>query len=115
MKITRKQVGIGIVIIIALYLFLHYFSNILSGVGLVISAASTLVLGFIIAYVLNILMNFYENKMLKGMSSVKGKTLKRVCSILLAIISIVLIIVLLVWLVVPELKNCIQEIGRAHV
>ena len=108
MKITKKHVGTGIVIVIGLYLFLHYFTNILSGLGIVLAAASTLILGVIIAYVLNIIMSFYEKKLLNRVPTKKCNGWKRVCSILMSICTIAIIVVLLVRLVVPELKNCIE-------
>ncbi len=107
MKITKKQIGTGIALVLAMCLFLRYFTNIITGVGYLLAAASTLIVGFIIAYVLNIAMNFYERKLLKGMKGEKLQKYKRVISILLAIATIVMIVVLLMRLVVPELKNCI--------
>ena len=42
------------------FLAIHYWSSLTGLIGVLFSAASALILGCVIAYVLNILMSFYE-------------------------------------------------------
>lgn len=68
------------------------------------------ILGAVIAFVLNVLLNLIENKLLKNAFQKRCKKLgkyKRPIALTLSIILIIFIIGLLLFLVVPELKNSI--------
>ena len=45
----------------AIFLFIHYWDGLIKLSGLMIAAAKPLLVGCLIAYVVNILMRFYEN------------------------------------------------------
>lgn len=63
MNIDKKTcINIGIVAFL-LYLAIHYWDGLVGLFNLFLAAAGTLINGAIIAYVLNILMRFYERHM----------------------------------------------------
>ncbi len=108
MKITWKNlIRIGIVIFV-LYLCIHYLSAVQGLVALLIGAATPFFVGFAIAYVVNILMSFYE-KFYFPKSTKKAVTLTRrpVC-MTLSFISLLVIVALVVYLVVPKFVDCIK-------
>ncbi len=98
---------IGITVFV-LFLVLHYWDVFTGGISLLIGAATPILIGFVMAYIINILMSFYEMHYVKsGKYSFLQKVKTPVCMIL-AILSFILIIALIFYLVVPELVSCIQ-------
>ena len=101
---TKSYFKIGASIFI-LYLAIHYWPSISGLLGTIVSAAFPLVLGCILAYVLNILMSFYERTIFSPFKDKRGCPL--VC-LVAAIVSLLAIVVALISLVIPELVACIQ-------
>ena len=90
------------------FLAIHYWSSLTGLIGVLFSAASALILGCVIAYVLNILMSFYEKHyFLKNRSKAVEKS-KRVVCMLAAMLTLVAVVVLIIGLVLPELAACIR-------
>ncbi len=108
MKITwRNLFKIGIVIF-ALYLCIHYLSAVQGLLALLIGAATPFFVGFAIAYVVNILMSFYEKFYFpKSTKKVATVTRRPVC-MTLSFISLLVIVALVVYLVVPKFVDCIK-------
>lgn len=108
MKIeTKTCIKIGISIFL-LYLGIHYWPAVAGLVGAVIGAATPLLIGCIIAYVLNILMSFYERHYFpktKNRSIVKSR---RPVSMIASIITLIAVIVLIIVLIAPQLVTCVQ-------
>ena len=104
----KKFVGIA-AIVFGLFLAIRYWPNIEGIISLGIGAAVPLVVGCIMAYVINILMSWYE----KWYTKFWGKTIvmkfKRIICLVLAILSLMGIIFLVINLVLPELINCIAS------
>ncbi|MBQ2746372.1 MAG: AI-2E family transporter [Clostridia bacterium] len=72
-----------------------------------ISAATPIIIGLFIAYVLNLIMSAYE-KLFKGLSEKNIlKKASRILCLIAAIVSLLGIIALIVYLVVPELVSCV--------
>ena len=92
-----------------LYLGIYYWKNVSHGIYVVLSSCSPILIGFSIAYVLNILMSFYERHYFKRIASkpfvAKSKTV--VC-MLAAVVSFFAIVALIIRLIVPELILCIK-------
>ncbi len=88
------------------------FFNIISSI---ISTIFPFILGACIAFILNILMVFFERKLFKD-KIVKGKKiennskLKRPISMILSILSIILLLALVIGLVIPELIEVISQL-----
>ena len=107
----KKMTGIAGALLIV-YLVIRYWAKLEGAVTLAISAATPLIIGCAMAYVINILMGFYENwydKLFKVEIAVK---IKRIVCLILAFISLFGIVALIVNLVLPELINCIASFIR---
>lgn len=108
MKIEWKSCfKIGITAFL-LFLAIHYWEAASGFLKLLLGASTSLILGCIIAYVLNILMSFYEKHYFnKNPKLQKGK---RVICMIGAIATLIGIVIILVHLVVPELVKCVKLI-----
>lgn len=107
MKIEWKQcfrVGISIFL---LFLCISYWKTVAGFISVLISAMSPLIAGAIIAYLLNILMAFYERYYFTRFSDKKivAKSRSVVC-LLLSIITMIGVIAILVYMIIPELVSC---------
>ncbi len=91
-----------------LYLFIQYWGTIANGFGVAVHAAMPLIVGFVIAYAVNILMCFYQKIFFPKAEGKWIKKVRNVVCILLAYVSLAGIIALIIGLVVPELINCIK-------
>ena len=107
-KDIRKYISIAVVVFI-LYLVIHYWPNLEGVIKLGISAAVPLVIGCAIAYVVNILMSLYEKLYEKLFKKAWLLKCKRVFCLILAILSLVAIIFIAIYMVLPELINCIAS------
>lgn len=108
MKVTWKsclKVGVSIFL---LYLCIYYWPSVSNLFVVLLSAAAPLLIGCAIAYVVNILMSFYERHYFPK-SEKKGvrKSCRPVC-MLAAFITVIAIIVLVIILIVPQLVSCVQ-------
>ncbi len=108
MKIEWKSCfRLGITVFLT-FLAIHYWSSLTGFVGVVIGAAGSLLLGCGIAYVLNILMSFYERYYFP--KSTKNAVIKsrRIVCMLAAMLTLVAVVALVVGLVLPELAACVR-------
>ncbi len=94
--------------IIIVYLLTQHWPDISNVIDGIISAASPIIFGFIVAYPINILMSFYERHFFPN-STKKGviKARKFVC-LFAALISIVGIIAAIIVIVAPQFVECIK-------
>ena len=102
---TPKRLGKIVITIICIFLVIYYWQNIITAMSKFITVANPLIVGAMIAYILNIIMKFYEKKLF---SKTKNKNIlkyKRGISILLSMTSIVVILILIARLIIPELKS----------
>ena len=108
MKIEWKGcIRLGVTVFLT-FLAIHYWSNLIGFVGAVFQAASALILGCVIAYVLNILMSFYEKHyFLKGETESIKKNRRIIC-LLGALLTLIAVVALIIGLVVPELVACFR-------
>ena len=103
---TCLKIGVTVVL---LYLFITYWPQVVAIAALALSAAKPLLLGCVIAYVVNILMSFYEKYYftkgkMKDKKWVQGS--RRITCMVLAYLSVVGILFLIFSLVVPQLVEC---------
>ncbi len=108
MKIEWKScLRLGVTVFFT-FLAIHYWSSLTRFVGVLFSAASALIIGCVIAYVLNILMSFYEKHYFpKSQSKAVGKSRRVVC-MLAAMLTLVVVVALIIGLVLPELAACVR-------
>lgn len=95
------------VTVIVLFLIMHYWAAFASLAHIALGAAMPLLLGCAIAYIVNILMSFFERHVKGNPANMSFKLRRPVCMVL-AFISILCIVVLIVWMIVPELFRCLQ-------
>lgn len=117
MKFEWKNcLRIGMTIFLT-YLAIHYWGSLAGFAGLLFRAAGSLVVGCIIAYVLNILMSFYEQYYFPKSSHPAVQKSKRIVCLAASLLTLVAVVVLVIGLVVPELANCVRllaaEVPRA--
>lgn len=91
-----------------LYLGIHYWPRIGSFLSTLLSAATPLFIGIVIAYVINIVMGSFEKWFFPGSKKKWIKKIRRPVSLLLAILVLSAVIALVIWLVVPQFISCIQ-------
>ncbi len=104
---TKQLVKIGAFVLV-LYLFMYYWETAAGFIAALFGAALPLFLGGIIAYLVNILMRFYEKHYFpKKQTGFWAKSRRPVC-LFGAFLTLIAIIVLVVSLVVPQLISCVQ-------
>ncbi len=93
-----------------LYLAIHYWTHIGNLITGIFSAGIPLFIGLIIAYILNIIMCFFERHILTRAKKPWLRKLRRPLCIILAVLSLVAVIALVIGLVVPQFISCIRVI-----
>jgi len=96
-------------IVLLVYLGMYYWPNIESILGLGFSAAVPLLVGCAMAYVINILMSWYEKWYLRFFGKSILMKFKRIVCLILALLSLLGILFLIINLVLPELINCLAS------
>lgn len=100
------RIGISVFI---LFLCCTYWKTVSGFLAKLFGAATPLFIGLAIAYVLNILMSFYERHYFSSRSEKKiiQKSRRPVCMVA-AFLTLCLIFLLVICLVIPELVSCVQ-------
>lgn len=94
--------------IFGLYLCIHFWPAALSLAGTVLGAASPMLVGCAIAYVVNILMSFYEKHWFHGSKYAVVHSSRRVVCMVLAFLTLVAVVVFIIALIVPQLVSCFR-------
>ena len=98
--------------LILVFLVIHYWEKLEDLFFVGVSAAAPLIIGCAMAYVVNILMGFYENWYDKLFQVKIERKIKRIVCLILAFLSLFGIVILVINLVLPELINCIASFIR---
>ena len=106
MKLTWKDCLKLVVSVFVLYLAVHYWQVAADMAKTMAGAALPLIIGAVMAYLVNILMSNYEHRW----PACKGQRLRRPVCMLLAFLTLVAIIALVFGLIIPQLVDCIQLI-----
>ncbi len=108
MKISfRDCLKVGAAVFI-LYLCINYWKNVAHILGMIISAATPLFIGAVIAYFVNILMSSYERVYFPRSKRKTSVITRRPVCMAAAFVTIFAIISLVVGIVVPQLVLCVQ-------
>lgn len=108
MKTEWKKYFKLAVAVFLLFLCIYYWKPFTQAAGVAFKAAAPLLLGCAIAYILNILMSFYERHYFpKSKKAAVRKSARPVC-MLGAFLTLILIMAIIIRLIVPELIACIQ-------
>lgn len=108
MKLTWNDCLKISVSIFGLYLCIHFWPAALSLAGTVLGAASPLILGCCVAYVVNILMSFYEKHWFPESKYAIVHSSRRAVCLVLAFATVIATVVLIIALIVPQLTSCVQ-------
>ena len=120
----KNYIRVGVTAFV-LYLCIRHWDDALRSAGLLWKAMEPVIIGFVLAYMLNILMNFYEKVIFRHgkqrkkaagkKPSPNGEKLKAflhrrsvAVSMILAALTLVAVITLILVLVVPQLIACIE-------
>lgn len=102
---TCFRVGVSV---FALYLCITYWPSLVSLLGALTHAAMPLLLGCVLAYLVNILINFYEKRCFSRMGvGVLGRGRRPLC-MLAAFLTLVVLAILMTRMVLPELASCVR-------
>lgn len=104
MREKKDLIRYGAVCLVILFLIFHYWDAAIAWLGVFIGAVQPLLIGCAMAYILNLIMSFYERNLFR-----RGKlktTAKRGVSIVLALLTLLLILALIINMILPELKSC---------
>lgn len=108
MRIEKNKVIYLGIVALATYVVIYYWDTLINGIGTLFKASSPLILGCVIAYILNIVMSFFEERVLDKCKNKIVIRLKRGISILMSIATIVIVFFLIARLIIPEFKSCIE-------
>lgn len=110
MKIEWKscfKIGISLFL---LYLGITYWSSLANMLRLLLGAAMPLLVGCVIAYVVNILMSCYERLYFAKTSHVSLIKSRRPVCMIAAFLTLVVVVFLIIWLILPQLWSCVEVI-----
>lgn len=108
MKIEWKscaKVGISVFLLYLCTIYWPFFANLVSSF---FNAAMPLLIGCVAAYIINILMSFYEKHYFPKVKNAGLMKSRRPVCMLAAFVTLIVIVVLIINLVVPELISCVE-------
>ena len=106
-NIKKKYIAYIVIATIIVYAIVRYFGTVESYIVKVTDTLMPFVAGAMMAYIINILMDTYEDLLLKKFHN---KKIIRTISIVLSIFTFVLVIVLLLGLIIPQLVKIMFSI-----
>ena len=98
------------IIVFLLFLLIRYWDGLMSGAAKLVTVSSSLITGVVMAYILNIIMSFYEKKFLLKFRM--KKSIMRTISILLTVISFIVFTILILIIVIPQLQTAINTLAK---
>lgn len=110
MKLNLKtlfKIGISV---FALFLCTYHWPSFFKFILTVLGAASPLIVGCALAFILNILMGFYEKHYFKKSKNISLQKSRRPVCLILAILTLLAIIAVVISLFLPQLISCIKHI-----
>lgn len=110
MKLTWKTCLRAGITAFLLYLAIHYWGHAERFLSSVFGAAASLLIGAIIAYIVNIPMSVYERHFFPKSQKKIVRKIRRPLCLLASFLSLIAIITAIIWIVVPQLISCTQLI-----
>lgn len=111
--ITRRHVSL-ILALFLLYLAIDYWPTVAKMLHTIFSATVPLLIGCIVAYIVNLLLRQYERLYTHLFKKQRAQRFKRPVGIIFAYLTIILIIALVFALVIPELVACVKLLIANH-
>ena len=113
MKIEWKTCFKVIVTAFVIFLLIHYWAAFSNLAVAVVGAAVPLLVGCAIAYMVNILMSFYEKYYVMICKNSAIRKMKRPFCMILAFLTVFLIVIVLIQMILPQLAACIAMLIEA--
>ncbi|MCD7784962.1 MAG: AI-2E family transporter [Oscillospiraceae bacterium] len=108
MKLDWKTCFKAVVSAVILFLIIHFIDSIFAALGIAMNALNQLIVGLIIAYIVNIPTSFYEKHYFPNSEKKTVAKSRRPVCMLLGYLTIILVIVLVLLLVIPQFVSCIR-------
>ena len=108
MKIKHSTILFAALTAFGLFLGITYWTPCVDLVRKILDAASPIFLGFVLAYVVNIPMTFYERHYFPRSGNALARASARPVCMLAAFLTVILILAAVIGLVLPELLSCIR-------
>ncbi len=105
----RKSVCFAAAALFVLFLLVHYWDSIASVIGLLLQGLFPLLVGFVLAYLLNIVMSFYERRLPRSRNPKLAAAHGSLC-LVLAVLTVLLVLVLVSALIVPQFIRCVHTL-----
>ena len=96
--------------VIGIFLVIHYWATIASWIGDIYKALLPCLIGAVIAYLINILMRFYERHYFAKKNPPFAQKSRTAVCLVLAILTILCVIAGIIVLIVPQLIDCVKLI-----
>lgn len=107
MKLEWKQCfRIGVTLFI-LYLCTIYWKVVMNTFGVVLNSITPIIIGICLAYLINLLMGFFERTFFQNGFKGKINEYKRTICMILSVVITVGFVVLVIYMIIPELIKCI--------
>ena len=107
-----KQISWLMVLAAVLILLIFYSEKVFAGIGFLFGITRPFLYGGVIAFVLNLPMKAFENKLLKRWTGNMASKLKRPVCMILSLVSVVLVVAVVVGTVVPQVTATATEVGK---
>lgn len=112
-KIQKSHVSLALALFI-LYLAVRYWPTVAKLCGSVTGAALPLLIGCVVAYIVNLLLKQYEQLYSKLFKSPRALKFRRLFGIVFSYLTIILILAIVTSLVIPELVSCVKLLVTNH-
>ena len=116
-KWDKSYFGIGLTAFIVIacsilfYMIINRFDVIISGFNLVINILMPMIMGLVIAYLLNPLLNFFEQTIFKKIQpQLKYSKVRRAVSVTTTFVVVILLLTGFFWLLIPQLVESISSL-----
>lgn len=111
--INKQHISL-VIALFCLYLAIIFWPHLAKWLGTLFAAMTPLLIGGVIAYIVNLLLRQYEGLYLRLFKKKGALKFKRLWGILLSYLTIFLIVAIVIRLVIPELVSCIQLLITNH-
>lgn len=103
-KKTLTRVFLGVAACIILYWLLHETESVKQVLGKILSILSPFITGACIAFIINVPMRFFENKL----GAIQNPTLKRTVSLAITLIAVSIVLAVVFILLIPQLIETVE-------
>lgn len=111
--VNRQHVSLALALFV-LYLAIVFWPHFAKWCTTIFAAMTPLLIGAVIAYIVNLLLRKYEQLYRRLFKGPRAKKFQRLWGIFLSYLSIFLILAIVIRLVIPELISCVQLLINNH-